>query len=312
MSIYNVLSIDVPLIGYSIFHQSRKGISPREYSKTVLSLHHDIAEESARLQEKWNASLNTLREKSIQSTRGNLSQFLSTPLQTDMTEVERIIGDQLQQIAQQVLDPGDIGSTGSACYKVLFEKQSQSGTAALVSQGKKHLRNIGFNLGSSGSNILESVFLVKGGQNLDLVEHIIRDRIGVFAGSHMKHVAQFQKGAFTVANVTFLLGEEKHKACKFESAVHFSKRRGSYDELRQSMREIATAIAKSHKQVKQISLWQRKLGLGVIAEFTLRVRAQDKAVLKDSTDNILRIIGSKKEYSSIVECECVYTKELVV
>jgi hypothetical protein len=311
MSIYNALSIDIPLIGYSIFHQSKKTVSPKEYSKYVLHLHRDIVEESTALLQKWTLFLNGLREKSIQSTRGGLSQFLSTPLQTDMNEIERIIGDQLQRIAQQVLDPGDYGSIGSFCYKVLFEKQSLSDSGALLNQGKKYLRDLGFNLGSSKSSILESIFLINGGQNLDLLEHIIRDRIGVFTGSHGKHVGQFQNGAFSIANATLLWGDEQHRLCKFEAAIHFSKRKGNYDELRQKIRDAAGNVVKTNKQVKQIWLWQRKLGLGAISEFTLRIRAQDKAVLKDGANEMMRTLASKKEYSAIVRPVCAYTKELL-
>jgi hypothetical protein len=311
MSIYNVLSIDVPLIGYSIFHQSKKAIPAKEYSQGVLRLHHDITEESARLQEKWNVFLNGLREKSIQSTRGNLSQFLSTPLQTDMNEIERIIGDQMQHIAGQVLDPGEYGSRGSFCFKILFDNQSSSGVGALFSQGKKYLRDLGFNLGASGSAILESAFFIKGGQNLDLLEHIIRDRIGVSAGSHGKHVEQFQNGAFSAANAMLLYGEEKHRVCRFEAAIHFSKRKGSYEELHHKIREAAADAAKANRQIRQIWLWQRKLGLGIISEFSLRIRAQDKPVLKDSIDDMIHTIAEKKEYSSVVLPVCVYVKELV-
>ncbi len=311
MSIYNVLSIDVPLIGYSIFHQSKKAISPREYSKDVLRLHHDIEAESATLQEKWTAFLNGLREKSIQTTRGSLSQFLSTPLQTDMTEVERIIGDQLQQIAQQVLDPGDYGSIGSYCYKIISEWQSGPGIGTLLSQGKKMLRDMGFNLGPSGPSILESVFLIKGGQNLDLLEYIIRGRIGVSTSSHGKHVEQFQHGTFSTANTALVWGDDKHKPCKYESAIHFSKRRGSYDDLHRTVCEASGDIGKANKHIKQIWLWKRKLGLGVISEFTLRIRTQDKAALKDSTENILHAIASKKEINSLVQPVCIYAKELV-
>ncbi len=311
MSIYNVLSIDVPLIGYSIFHQSKKTISPREYSKDVLRLHQDIETESARLQEKWTAFLNGLREKSIQTTRGSLSQFLSTPLQTDMTEVERIIGDQLQQIAQQVLDPGEYGSIGSYCYKIISERQSGPGIGSLRARGKKLLRDMGFNLGSSGPSIFESVFLVKGGQNLDLLEYIIRGRIGVATSSHGKHVEQFQHGTFSTSNTTLVWGDEKPKPCRFEAAIHFSKRRGSYDDLHRIIREASTDIGKANKQIKQIWLWQRKLGLGIISEFTLRIRTQDKMALKDSTENMVHTIASKKEFNALVQPLCIYEKELV-
>lgn len=311
MSIYNVLSIDAPIIGYSILHQAKKGVKSREYSKTVLGLHRDIAEESIKIQEIWRNYLNGSREKAIQTTRGSLSQFLSTPLHSDMNEIERIIGDQIQQIALQVLDPDAYGIVDSLEHKITFEKISNFRNANLLNEGRKILRKLGFNVGTSLSNIHESVFIVKGGQNLDLLEYIIRDRISIYNGSHGKHVGQLQNNVFSVANIILIDGEFQQKG-KFELSFCFSKRKGTYKELHQAIRETTGKDLKGHKGITQISLWQRKLGLSNLPEFTLRIYSKDKASLKDSFNDILKKIGAKKSIASMVQPIGVFLKELVV
>ena len=76
MSIYKVLSLDIPVLAYSVLHQPRKTVKTKEYAKSLLGLRTKLMEESQKIQTAWQNYLSEMTAKTVQTTRGNLSQFL--------------------------------------------------------------------------------------------------------------------------------------------------------------------------------------------------------------------------------------------
>jgi hypothetical protein len=308
MSIYNVLSIDTPIIGYSVFHQAKKGIPAREYKKALMGLHQSIAEESNKIQEVWKNYTNDLKAKAIQTTHGSLAQFLSTPLQSDMQEINRIIGEQLQQITQQMLEPVSFGLIGSIEQKFVFETCTNPHIRKYLLEGKRLLRTFHFNITAS-SEIYDSTYFIKGGQNLDLLEHIIRDRIGVYNSQHGKHIQQAHSGTYSITNLKMIKGELLNQSHKFELTLHFSKHKVTYKDLDQRLANILNELNLNQQHI-DFSIWQRKLGLGILPEFTLCISSKEKNILRDVSIDLLKnlyVINKKKafmtpEYIFIKEC----------
>ena len=179
MSIYNVLSTEIPVIGYSVLHYPGKNVTNKEYVRTILQLHEAVHEESQKIQQEWSAHLADVKSKTVQTMRGALSQFLSTPIQSDTSDIEQIIGDQVSQISEQLLPKISYGVASSSEQELLFDS-AEAGFNKWITAGRKFLRNLEF----PAKDVHESFFIFEGGSNLDILEFIIKSRIGIRAGAH--------------------------------------------------------------------------------------------------------------------------------
>src|SRR5450759_1904222 len=103
MSIYNVLSFEIPMIAYSVLHQHKKTVTEKEYARSLHSLRSELNKETERIKLAWENHISDLTSKSVQATRGNLSQFLSTPIQSDTGEIQKIMREQIIQTSEQLL-----------------------------------------------------------------------------------------------------------------------------------------------------------------------------------------------------------------
>jgi hypothetical protein len=151
---------------------------------------------------------------------------------------------------------------------------------SLALSGKKYLLELGFNMGRPHRDVFESVFLVDGGMNLDIIEHIVRDRIGIYTPVHGKHIGEFDSYAYSAHNLVAWEGTLEPRNVGYELAVFFSKGGVKYDVFRSALKSrLATEIDR-HK-LPHGSLWQRKLGLGSGREFVLRLQGSDPATLAE-------------------------------
>ena len=103
MSIYNVLSFGIPIISYSVLHQHKKTVTVKGYAKLLHDLRSELNKETERIRLTWENHISDLTAKSVQATQGNLSQFLSTPIQTDTGEIQKIMKEQIIQTSEQLL-----------------------------------------------------------------------------------------------------------------------------------------------------------------------------------------------------------------
>ena len=154
MSIYNMLSTEIPVIGYSVLHYPAKNITPKEYLRAILQLHKSMNEESQKIQQEWSSHLADVKAKTVQTMRGALSQFLSTPIQSDTSDIEQIIGDQVSQISDQLLPKISYGVASSSEQMLQFDG-AEVGFAKWLTAGKKYLRNLEFPV----KDVYESFFI---------------------------------------------------------------------------------------------------------------------------------------------------------
>ncbi|RPI00816.1 MAG: hypothetical protein EHM64_16630, partial [Ignavibacteriae bacterium] len=110
MSIYDVLSFEIPVLAYSVLHQPRKTVTAKEYAKSLTVFRTEFNDESEKIKTSWQNYLTDVTAKTVQTTRGNLSQFLSTPIQSDAGEIQHILSDQFSQIVEQLLPKANYGS----------------------------------------------------------------------------------------------------------------------------------------------------------------------------------------------------------
>ena len=136
-----------PILAYSIIHQPRKIVTTKEYGKSLLLLRKELKEKSEVIQAKWKNHLSDLTAKTVQTSRGNLSQFLSTPIQSDTGEIQHIIGDQISQTAEQLLPKIHYGLIEGYNGKFLIEAAQAEIPKSRTLEGRSFFQNFGFKTG---------------------------------------------------------------------------------------------------------------------------------------------------------------------
>ena len=274
MSIYSTLSFDAPVMLYATFHQARKGVAANDYINTMKDLHRLLHEQSEEVQRLWKETLNTTMSHTVTKLRRSLSQFLTTPLKSDEDEIERGLSEQLGDFVNQTLHNAPLGLLTSTEARIVVDGEETDLPKKMATKGKSYLKELSFHLGKSSPPIFESNFFVHGAANLDIIEHMVRDRIGIYTPVHGKHIKEFEGYSYALYNLIHLHGELKQGEERYEAALFFSKGETRYAPFRNGMVELINRLTQSHS-ISHASLWQRKLGLGVGREFVFRVRGND-------------------------------------
>jgi hypothetical protein len=310
MSIYSALSTNVPIIMYSAVHQMKKGTSEKGYVKTLQDMHDSIRLESTKVADQWKVYLAETSASSMQTTRGTLSQFLTLPLDSDLRDVQRILDDQIAQLMKQVLPVSTHGVVVSTEGKFVQEKEPNASLQALLTRGNSYFKKLKFNLIRPEQPIFESDFILEGGLNLDIIEHIVRDRMGVYAETHGRHTQQADTFIFAAHNLVHLHGSLSVENSKYEAVLHFSKGRVQYEQYRKSLIELLERCNKL-TNVAHYSLWQRKLGLGAGAEFNIRIRGSERKLIRDFVLALLKREEEVVPFGPVIRNANMIVKELI-
>lgn len=273
MSLYTFLNTPIPTIAYSALHQVRPGIPRDEYQATMNELHERIAEESRDINATYSKHLAETLSRESQTLQNALSHFLQTPISSDNEEVQRMLVESFERFKSQIHTDIPVGLQRSLESKVFLVSSKHTLEKKLLRSGKAYLGEIGFTTTKGHEDIFESTFIMQGAMNLDVLEHIIRDRLGIYSTTHGKHLGEFKGYAYGVYNLAFAQGEipsgdimEKHTELTF----YFSKPDVKYGPFREGLSEALEKLTTS-LGLKYVSLWQRKLGLGGGKEFVLRI-----------------------------------------
>ena len=278
MSIYNVLSFEIPIIAFSVLHQHKKTVTAKEYAKSLHGLRSELNKETEQIKSAWENHISDMTAKTVQATRGNLSQFLSTPIQSDTGEIQKIMKDQIIQTSEQLLPNIHYGLSGGYDARYLIEAKQSEIPKSRIAEGRSFMQKTGFKVGKSNASIFESLYIVQGGSNLDILENMVKNSIGIYNSSYEKKANEFETMACSVYNLLFSDGASYSNLDRFELQVNFVKGKESYNifhkELSESIKYFRTEI---HHLI--VSVWQRKLALGRGDEYMLRILTKDRFTL---------------------------------
>lgn len=272
MSVYSALKFDPPVIAYSALHQVRKGIDPGDYVQTMKDFHRLLREETVKMNSAWEEFRKEAVTRTLQAVRSRLLEYLSTPLKSDSEAIQNILRDRIEEYSRAVLLETPLGMIQTTEGKVVDVPAGSARNAAI--SGRKYLAELGFALGRPKRDIYESVFLVHGGLNLDIIEHVVRDRIGIYTPVHGKHIGEFDSYAYSAHNLVASAGMSDAGNPTYEVAFFFSKGGVHYDVFRSALKSKLESVVADFK-IAHGSLWQRKLGLGSGREFVLRLQGNE-------------------------------------
>jgi hypothetical protein len=299
MNLQSVLDVPAPTIAYCALHQRLPEVPRDEYQKTMKELHQRIREETAAINGAFKQHVTGTIDKETENLRNTLSHFLHTPISSDNEDVRRILVESLERFKDQMLGTNPLGLVDSHELKIFGVSSKKAVEKRLLKNGRSYLNGLGFATTKGSPDIFESVFIVQGGLNLDVLEHIVRDRLGIYSTTHGKHIKEFGGYSYAVYNMVFSRGElpSSDKLMKFtELTFHFSKPDIKYAPFRNGLVETLEQLAGA-MSIDHLSLWQRKLGLGAGKEFILRV-VSDKS---DRSSAVIEWFNKQKEKEFVSE-----------
>jgi len=247
VSLFSPLSLSVPTIAYSVLHQRKPGVAEEEYVKTLLELTRQAAERS--------------EESSRQIREWRKAQISGTG---DAAAVDALL-ERLCPV------PGLDGGMELATVDVaLPEGRLQK----LAGAGREYLTSIGFRSAEGDAPVHVSILLFTGSWNYDLVEHVVRDLMGIYENPHLQHVQEMGPVIFFTQNQIAAFGDSMgSEPGEWQPSIFFAKGPPRYDDFRSALRQaMGSALARGG--LRAASLWQRKLGMGNIFEWELRLRCE--------------------------------------
>ncbi|MFN0157033.1 MAG: hypothetical protein ACKVRP_03050 [Bacteroidota bacterium] len=283
MGLYSHLSTPIPTIAYCAIHQALPSVPKDEYIKTMKELHRRIAEEAAAIESGYEKAMRETIQRQSQMVRNSLSPFLQTPLHGDKDEVTAIIGDSLDKIKGQLLEGTTPGLSYSYEGRIFFPTSRRSMEKKLLKHGKDHLAGLDLSMKDGAPDTFESVFVVRGGMNLDVLEYIVRDKLGIYATTHGKHIKEFGGYSYAAYNRVYARGEvpaQQSMSGYLEMAVFFSKPDVKYAPFRSALTGALDKLLAAIP-IESVSVWQRKLGLGRGTEFVLRLVSNQPEALSE-------------------------------
>jgi hypothetical protein len=274
-----------PLIAYSVLHQPGPGAARRGYEETVEALHTALLEESRAIDAARRRALGEMTAQAAQRLRASLSDFLSMPIQSDSAEVARIFREALDGVTFRSGPFGVISSSEGT----LIAAPPGIAQKPKILNGKRHLAALGFAVAGKSPPVYESVYLLRGGSNLDVMEEIIRDRLGVYRSPHGEHIVSRPRTAIGLYNHVGSTGSRETSGYG-EAVLWFSKPAMQYEPFRAALSAIAGEL-QSRQFVLGTDIWQRKLGLGPGREFILRCVLSDGGAFRKFLATIASIKG---------------------
>ncbi len=273
MNLYETFQFPAPIISYCVLHQARKDVKREEYDQTMRHLHERIREQSEKLAWKVQTAHDETIAKTVELVSSRLRPYLQTPIKTDEEEIRRVIGEGLGQLSGSGLH---IGSKWSAEGMFISPSSDHATIKRMAKDGREYFASLGFQTDKTAGRMYESMFLVEGGLNLDVLEHFVRDRLGIYSTTHGQHLLEFEHVTFSSFNLVFLRGNlTALPVGDVEMVLYFSK---PHDVRYEPFRSALSAfVEKLHDEfaASHSSVWQRKLGLGVGKEYIARLRISD-------------------------------------
>jgi hypothetical protein len=247
MSLFSPLALSVPRIAYSVLHQRKPSVAEEDYVKTLLELTHQAAERS----DDASRQIREWRNGQIAAAADRVA-----------------LASLLEQLCPvPALDGGlELATVETALPEGRLKK--------LAGAGREYLTSLGFRSAEGEAPVHVSVLLFTGSWNYDLVEHVVRDLMGIYEYPHLQHVEELGPVIFFTQNQVAAYGDAMgSQPGEWQPSIFFAKGQPRYDDFRSALRQAMQRAADS-SGLLAASLWQRKLGMGHIFEWELRLRCE--------------------------------------
>lgn len=274
MDMYRTLNLAVPQLLFTVLHQAGPTVSEEEVTRTVTALHLDIRHQAQEIGEELHRWLEQQYTQRAGETVRQLQRLSDLAEQADLEKVQETLLRDYQQLGNDISTESVLGMQGSAEEAFRDEVPSHPDLARHFADGREYLASLGFKPGQGSMH--EAWLLFRGSIHYDVMEHIVRDRMGIYRGSHGTHIQNVTRTMFRTYNLIHQLGEPltadlAQEAQTQEVTFAFNKGPIQYNAFRQEVRVLIEQVVEQ-THLAHASFWQRKLGLGTGKEFVLRFR----------------------------------------
>lgn len=247
MSFFSPLALSVPRIAYSVLHQRKPSVAEEEYVKTLLELTRQATQRS----DDASRQIREWRDRQIAAAADRVA-----------------LASVLEQLCPV---PGLDGGLELATIETALP---EGRLKKLAGAGREYLTLLGFRSAEGEAPIHVSVLLFTGSWNYDLVEHVVRDLMGIYEYPHLQHMDEMGPVIFFTQNQVATYGDAMgSEPGEWQPSIFFAKGQPRYDDFRGALGQaMQRAVASSG--LRAASLWQRKLGMGHIFEWELRLRCE--------------------------------------
>jgi len=274
MDVYRALNLDVPQLLFTVMHQAGPDVVDEDFTRTVTALQMDIRRQVQAVGEQLHQWLEQQYSQQAEETVQRLQRLGVLAENAEVGELQQTLERDYSRLANRIGSESLLGMQGSAEETFSEETPVDPGLAKRVVDGREYLASLGFNPGQGPLH--EAWLLFRGSIHYDVMEHVVRDRMGIYVGSHGAHIENVVRTSFGTYNLIYQLGDgltadlPKHTP-RQEVTFAFSKGPIHYSDFR---REVSALMEHIDEQLDLIhaSFWQRKLGLGTGKEFVLRLR----------------------------------------
>jgi hypothetical protein len=277
MDVYRALNADVPQLLFTVLHQAGSTISDEEFTRTVTALQMDINKQVHEVSERLHLWLTQQYSQQAEETLQKLQRLGALSQQVDVGEILHILEKDFSRLGSRVGTQNVLGLQGSAEETFSEALINDHDLAKRVTDGREYLASLGFKPGQGPMH--ETWLLFRGSIHYDIMEHIVRDRMGIYRGSHGAHIENIARTSFGTYNLIYQLGEGLTaelggEAFSQEVTFAFSKGPVHYSDFRQGVSALMEHVGEQLSLI-HASFWQRKLGLGTGKEFVLRLRVPE-------------------------------------
>jgi hypothetical protein len=287
MDVYRALNADVPQLLFTVLHQAGPTVSEEDFTRTVTALHLNIREQAQEVGQELQQWLQQQSHQEAEETARKLQRLGLLAETASVEAVQQAVERDFRRFAGRVGSESLLGMQGSGEEVFAEETPLDADLAKRVADGREYLSSLGFKPGQGPLH--EAWLLFRGSLHYDVMERIVRDRMGIYRGTHGAHIENIARASFGTYNLIYQLGEpltadQAGDTQAQEVTFAFSKGPVHYSDFRRDASALMEHVAEQINLL-HASFWQRKLGLGTGKEFVLRLR------LPAGEDALREVIG---------------------
>jgi hypothetical protein len=274
MDVYRALNADVPQLLFTVLHQAGPTIADADFTRTVSALHQDIRHQAREVGQELQQWLQLQARQEAEETARKLQRLGLLAETATIEAVQQAVERDLRRFAGRVGSESLLGMQGSGEEVFAVETPLDADLAKRVADGREYMSSLGFKPGQGPLH--EAWLLFRGSLHYDMMEHVVRDRMGICKGSHGDHIESVGRTSFGTYNLIYELGEALTADLIGDTQTQevtfaFSKGPVHYSDFRRDTSALMEHVAQQINLL-HASFWQRKLGLGTGKEFVLRLR----------------------------------------
>lgn len=214
-----------------------------------------------------------VQAKSVQALKGNLSEFLSTPLRSDLDEIQKRIFEHAKQLEKQYVVPSKINIYDALLSKYSTDEINDTKLKPLIVSARRLLKLNGFTNKADHHALYASDFIIDGTETLTILEAVLSGLLS------FRLKTLFSGSIFSFRIYDLFSPSEYHRESSEKYDVLLTIRNGKIDhsaEVNNLRSWFETIGAGSFRWF----LWKKRLISGSGGETVLEICAKDKTEMK--------------------------------